>query len=558
MSTVASIVGALIAIGVLVVVHEFGHFLAAKLFKVGVPVFSVGMGPRIFGFWWRGTDYRLSALPIGGYVQLEGADPFGEEDFEGPAAPLENNFMHKPVWQRLIVLFAGPAANIVLPVLIFTLLFMGGYPEYRPELGMVSYDSPAWHAGLRDGDVVLAVDDLKVRSWRDLERMLAKRAGSAVELSVERGGEALVVSLPEGVIERRAVNVISAESLGIEAGRRSARIGVAHPESPAAKAGLQTFDGITKVQGSKVDGWAGLIHALDPLDQAEIHYVRADLETGERSEGVVTLSRSQWSPDPEDPWSNPWGFAPADLYAGAVMEGRPADEAGVVPGDRLFAIDGVPVRDFLHLKSLIAVSAVDRIDRSAGTRPITLTLMREGQRLDRAFTPVLIDDTTVDGTRYTPIIGVTIVSDARLLPERVLRRYNPITALGLGVERTWEAAENVFTALGSLIRGRTNPAKMVGGPLAIFAVTGQSLMMGIHAYAGTVAAISVSLAIVNLLPVPALDGGQITVFLIEWIRGRPLSAELRVRIQMFGVLILFALIILVTISDIFNVFFPEV
>jgi regulator of sigma E protease len=245
------------------------------------------------------------------------------------------------------------------------------------------------------------------------------------------------------------------------------------------------------------------------------------------------------------------------VFVGTLIEGQPAMVAGMKTGDRMYAVDGEPVHDFLHLKSLVARSLIDPLDFSAGTRPLTLRIVRDGAPLDLEFSPKLIDDTTVYGTRYTTLLGVYLVPDARVFPERELRYYGPIQAFGMGLQRTYEAVETVLTALDSMLRIRTDPSKMMGGPLAIFSVTGQSLMLGVHAYAGTIAAISVSLAIVNLLPVPALDGGQITVYLIEWIRGRPLSAEVRIRIQMVGVLILFALIVLVTISDVRKLLFPE-
>ncbi|MBW1879720.1 MAG: site-2 protease family protein, partial [Deltaproteobacteria bacterium] len=133
------ILAGLVMLSVLVIIHEFGHFVVARLFRVGVPVFSVGMGPRVGGFRWKGTDYRLSALPIGGYVQLAGADPFGEEDPDAYVDPAED-FMQKPVWQRFLVMLAGPAANLALPLLILSAILMAG--EQRPDtvIGMVLPD----------------------------------------------------------------------------------------------------------------------------------------------------------------------------------------------------------------------------------------------------------------------------------------------------------------------------------------------------------------------------------------------------------------------------------
>ena len=153
----SSLLAGLVAIGILVVLHEFGHFLFAKLFGVGVPVFSVGMGPRLFGFHFRGTDYRISALPLGGYVRMSGADPFGEEDPDEVVAP-EEDFMRKPIWQRLLIMFAGPLFNLAFPFVVFTIVLMLGEPRSVSEIGLVLEDTPAFDAGLREGDHVVAVD----------------------------------------------------------------------------------------------------------------------------------------------------------------------------------------------------------------------------------------------------------------------------------------------------------------------------------------------------------------------------------------------------------------
>jgi regulator of sigma E protease len=548
MSWVLGALGAILAIFVLVVVHEFGHFLAAKLFGVGVPVFSVGMGPRIGGWAWRGTDYRLSALPIGGYVQMSGADPFGEEDFEALPIDPAQDFMRKPVWQRLIILVAGPAANIILPICIFTLLFMGGYPEYPAQLGVVSFDSPAWHAGLRQGDRVVTVDDTRIQSWKDFENALSMRAGAEVRLVVERQEGQTEVVLPAGAFVRRMRGLIDSDSLGISVGRPSSRVGVADPASPAGVAGIETFDAITQVNGRSVLAFDDLLAALSEAPTHRVKVVRA--RTGQpRAELDLTLTADERYPD--------WGLVPADLFVGEVMEGKPAQEAGVQVGDRLLEVNGAPIQDFGSLRRLVSDAAADREDRRAGTRLVQLTIEREGQRLERTLVPVLIDDSTIDGARYRAIIGIGALPDARVYPERTIRYYGPIEALTKGVDSTWRAVVNVVTTLNAMVRGKTNPLSATGGPVAILSVTGQSLLLGIHAYAGTIAQISVSLAIVNLLPVPALDGGQIVVYLVEWIRGRPLSPALRVRIQMIGVLILFSLIIVVTVSDVYKLFFPE-
>ncbi|MFT7520238.1 MAG: regulator of sigma E protease, partial [Kiritimatiellia bacterium] len=161
------VLGGSIALLVLVIVHEFGHFLMAKILGIGVPVFSFGFGPRLFGFKFKGTDYRFSLIPAGGYVQIEGADIFGEESFEGVSrVDPSKNFMKRPVWQRLLVMLAGPVANLVLPAVVFTGIYLVGLPEIESIVHGVDYEGVAWQAGLRPEDRVVSVNGTPVRFWK--------------------------------------------------------------------------------------------------------------------------------------------------------------------------------------------------------------------------------------------------------------------------------------------------------------------------------------------------------------------------------------------------------
>jgi regulator of sigma E protease len=540
--------GAGLAIVVLVVVHEFGHFVAAKIFGIGVPVFSIGMGPRLFGFRWGETDYRVSAVPVGGYVRLYGADPFGEEDFESERLDVRRDFMKRPVWQRLVVLFAGPAANLVLPIVLFSALFIIGYPEYPTTFGFVSYDSPAARVGLKSGDRIVAVGDVPVASWRELNWTLAPWHDRAVTLTVDRAGQTLTVEVPANTFHRVAGMVVDHEMFGVDPGLRSSQIGVGGPGSPAYEAGLRTFDAIVGVDGRAIDTWDELTSALATEGPHRVDYVRADEKKG-RTEGSLTLQATDWAPRAEDPFPNPYGLAPVDVFAYDFTSGSPAKIAGIKVGDRLYMVNGQPVHDFLQFRSLVWELGVDPADPTA-MREVTLTMLRDGNLVERTFQPQTTTKTTIYGSVTRPLLGLKSAREGYLSPERVLKSYAPHEAVMLGWTQTGQAASSVLTALESLVLVRSNPGDVVGGPVQIFAVTGRSLMLGVHAYASTIASISVSLAIVNLLPVPALDGGQIVVYALEWVRGRPLSAELRMRIQMVGVLVLFALIVLVTVKDV--------
>ncbi|MFK7929811.1 MAG: RIP metalloprotease RseP [Myxococcota bacterium] len=553
-------VGAVGAIFVLVVVHEFGHFLAAKFFGVGVPTFSVGMGPRLFGIRFKGTDYRISAVPVGGYCRMSGADPFGEEDFDGVSVPPEEDFMQKPVWQRLIIMLAGPFANLVLPVVLFASLYMIGVPEAKLLVGQVSHDSAAWNAGLRVGDLITEVDGEAMPATGPFIDALHERVGTALTLTIERDGQSSQIDLPAGAYDLETPSVIDLSSMGMSFLRTSTRFGIDDPKSPAAIAGLRTYDGVLAVDGTDVETWQEMEAALTPGVAHTIRYVRGDQETGDRIDGEVELAPdASWTPRNADPLTNAFGLVPAEVFIGSVIEDMPAIRAGLQPEDRLYAINGTPVHDFSHLVALVGESVVP-VDGGGEpeTRSLTVEIVRDGALQALSMKPEATDSPSVYGTRWRPLIGVKAPPQVALAPPRITVQYDPISATILGFDRTKKAIVDTLTALDSLVRVRLDPRDAVGGPVAIFSVTGRSLMMGFHAFAGTIAVISVSLAIVNLLPVPALDGGQIVVFLFEWIRGRPLSAEVRMRIQMVGVVVLFTLIILVTANDIGRLIFPSI
>lgn len=550
-------VGAGTAIAVLVVVHEFGHFIVAKLFGVGVPTFSIGMGPRILGFRLGETDYRLSVLPIGGYVQMSGADPYGEEEFGTEPVPPEKDFMKKPVWQRLLILLAGPVANLILPVLLFSVVFMSGWPTRVPVFGQVEYESLAYQAGIRIGDRVVAVNDDPIGTSAEFVDALAAHAANGVNLTIERGDNTVEVALGPEAIRLESTSGVDLEHLGAVFRWRSTRFGIDDAESPAAKAGLRSFDLIREVDGTAVNTWEELQAALTPDVAHTVRYARRE-QGAEAQEGTVTLAPNEaWSPRADDAAVNAFGMVPAELYIGELITDFPAGKAGIKPEDRVYAINGTPVRDFRQIGWLVHPSQ-EPITAETVPQPVTVDLVRDGARFSTQLTPKIDDQPGIFGTKYRMLIGFQRVSTATWAGEPTVVRYDPLTATIKAVRQTRVVIIDTATALGNIFRGKLNPRDSLGGPVAIFTVAGRSFMAGFQSFAMMIGAISVSLGLINLLPVPALDGGQIVVYLTEWVRGRPLSAALRMRIQMIGVIVLFSLIILVTANDIGRLLFPGV
>ncbi len=560
MDFLLSAVAGLFLIGFLVVIHEFGHYVAARVFGVGVPVFSVGMGPRIAGVRFGDTDWRLSALPVGGYVQLAGADPFGEEDADSDIPP-DQDFMRKPVWQRLIIMAAGPAVNLALPFFIFTVLLMLGRPDVAAVVGSVLPGTPAAEAGLAAGDTLLRVNGSDVVVWPDVEAVLAASDADAPLALDVRGADGVerVVEVAAAALPRTPAGEADLNGFGLtvtRAGgvyrmpvRLSSRIGLATPDSPAGRAGLRTGDGIVAVDGAEVLDFEGLLGALHG-ERHEVTWVRAqqrDNGSQERVEGTAVLEAALDAPlaDPANsPLANRWGLLPAMLFVNEVGEGTPAAAAGIEPGDRFVSANGAVVLSFDHFIDLVGAT----VQGGGAPGPLELSLVRDGVLRTLTLTP---ERKVVDGEAHArPIIGVASFAETFRGVGVASKRYGPIEAAVRGSGEAWGAVERTGALLANIFTGHASASSNLGGPVAIFDAAAQAASLGFFAYAGMIAMVSVSLGVANLLPIPALDGGQILFYTVELVRGEPLSLEVRERFQMVGVMALMLLMLLVTVKDI--------
>jgi regulator of sigma E protease len=563
MSLLATILAGLVMLGVLVVVHEFGHFIVAKLFKVGVPVFSVGMGPRVFGFHWRGTDYRLSMLPVGGYVKMSGADPFGEEDPDAYVDP-DEDFMRKPVWQRLLVMLAGPGFNLALPVVLFTILAMSGEPQAGPVVGSVYAGSRAAELGVMPGDVITEANGMPVEVWADIYPAMdaAYESGGTLDLELERDGKTYEASFP---MKRTTLRY---DVFGIDDKRISSRIGIDDPTSPAWKAGLRTGDAILAVDGNEVADWYAMRLAIDQGEKHELTVARIVEKDGakEMVEEKITLAADPtWAPREGETWPDRYGILPVMLFVGTVPDAdAPAAKAGVKPEDRFVAVDGVPVRSWAELLGLVG-STVPQVDDesaapsmgcsgsteepSVSPRELELTLRRNGELLVLKFAPELKREVDLE-VRYRPIMGITQYPSATVDAEEVSKRYSFFEAVPRAFEHTWITGVRTVSILAALVTQERSIGESLGGPIEIFRIAAKGVELGPWYFVRLIGTISISLGIFNLLPVPVLDGGQILFYSIEGIRGRPLSLAIREKLQMAGVLALVALMLIVAVLDV--------
>ncbi len=439
-----TILAAVIVLGVLIFVHELGHFLVAKRSGVGVLKFSLGFGPKLVGVKRGETEYLLSAIPLGGYVKMIGEDP-GDESAE--AADPQRSFAKKPVGTRSLIILAGPLSNLLMPILIFWGIFtFVGQPFFLPIIGSPEAGSVAASAGLVAGDRIQSVNGEPIQRWEQLESALRDSRGQALKLVVERNGQKQEVSL-----------------------------------EPRAVKGRDLF-------GQDVENWDLGLH---PLVSSKI---------------------------------------------GQVIPGQPAQAAGLKAGDRVVAISGQSVTEWDQMAKAIHASP---------GRPIQLTIDRQGQQLMIEVTPKPSKQAGPTGETEVGLIGIGPA------PESEYRRLDPVTAFGAGIRKTADLSALVVTGFVKLIQAKISP-KTIGGPILIAQMAGEVAQRGLVDLLSFTALLSINLAILNLLPIPILDGGHLLFSAIEWLRGQPVSLRKREIAQQVGMVLLAALMVFAFYNDIFR------
>ena len=431
-----SILAFLFVLGVLIFVHELGHYLMAKRLGIRVLTFSLGFGPKVLRFQRGDTEYCISAIPLGGYVKMAGENP-DESRNGGP-----EEFLSRSKWDRFLVLIMGPTMNIVLAVVVLAgVLYQGAevpaYETQPPVVGSVVAESPAEAAGIRRGDKVLTVAGSPVDTWEDFFMAVLPKADLEISMEVLRDGERVSLQV-----------------------------------TPAAQTRFQIGD-------------IGVL--------PEMHY-----------------------------------------FVRAVTPGQPADRAGLRPGDVILEINGGKVG---HDNPLVPI-----INRSAGV-PLDLTLRREGGTVKVSVTPEKRGD--------VGLIGIQ-------LSDYELRTFEPgaIQALGLSVQRNFEGSVLILKTLWGLFTRETSPRQLMG-PVAIAQLSGDAAQVGWTALFTLMATISLNLGLLNLLPIPVLDGGHIFIMGLEGLVRRDFSIRVKEKILFAGFIVLMLLMVTVIYNDLTRIQFIE-
>lgn len=457
-----TLVAVAVILGGLILVHELGHFWAAKAVDIEVPRFSIGLGPKMVGIQRGETEYVISWLPLGGYVKMAGMDEEEAlEGLEGEASPedrepSDRDFDAKPVWARGLVLSAGVGMNFLFAVVAFGLISAtwGIAPEREPRIGSVAEEELPPEAlalgRLEPGTLVTAVNGDAVDSFDDLRMSLATASAGPATLGLE-DGRTVAFRVPDD-----------------EEGRN------------------------------------GLASALGP-----------------------------------------GGTEPVEPIIGEVLEDSPADSAGLRAGDLVLTLDGRPVESWQAFAA--------GVERRPG-EDVTLEVLRDSTRRSLVVRPevnVLASDR--DTLRYGRV-GVRAERDAL---EAALagtgRRLGPLAAVAYGVDRTWEWTVRTLEIVGRMVTGSMSTGNLAG-PVRIAEMSGDVARMGPVAFLNFMAILSVNLAILNLLPIPVLDGGQLMFLGIEAVRGRAVSTETRIRWAQVGVVLVAALMLWAIGNDLLHIF----
>lgn len=551
---------ALVALlGILVFVHEMGHFLVAKYFGVRVEVFSLGFGKKLFKRKYGDTEYCLSLIPLGGYVKMFGDDPSADV----PENMKQVSFLHKPVGQRIWIVLAGPLMNLFFAVLLFTLIAVVGEEMPKPVAGDINPSSEAGKAGFESGDLIQTINGIPVKTWDEFKKSLNSIGEGNARVTVQRfiNKEVEEFSAPTKMIPND--NVLSSDLMvssveGLSPMARSSAVALRDLESIATKNGFQTGDYIVDVNGIAVTRWYELIHQIGSVDanatelSITFERIKGEKDSGPRTQVILPIPSNipkdmAGMPMPVDARGesilNALGLERPELHLQDISKGSAAEKAGLKKGDRLLSLNGETLFEWTDL-----VTRVKKFQE--GDPALKLKVRREGKELDVQLTPTLIETTSATGhSDKTWAIGVyTSLSYAG--PQTFVdQTYSPIEAVRRGATDTVEWTRNTVLSFLRLLQNRVS-AKSIGGPIMIGQIASRTIEVGISPFLKIMAIISINLFVMNLLPVPVLDGGHLLFYTIEALRGSPLSMRKMEVAQQVGLVLLMSLMVFALFNDV--------
>ncbi|MBN2530608.1 MAG: site-2 protease family protein [Deltaproteobacteria bacterium] len=577
MSVFTGIFYFLILVGILIFIHEGGHFIFAKLFGVRVHVFSLGMGPRLLGFKKGDTDYRISAVPIGGYVRMLGEDP-GEETNAGE---MNSSIQGIAPWKKIIIYAAGPAMNLIFPLFLYFFLALGQDVLPPAEIGVVIENSPAEKAGLQSGDKVMAINGSPVFSFNHMVELIQARPNQRIQLTIDRAGKYETVPItPEAKIgPKYSIPFLrhiedTKGQIGIIGVYPNSTVSV-QPDIPGAPAELKTFDRILSINGRKVERLNDIAQVFKETkgQTVTIKFLRAkdELPTilfpNAKESATIDLAKqpSVFESKPrQTKFTVPArfeqlgdiGINSAESFVLNVTKGGPAERIGLQRGDELVAVDGKKKNTWDIMSTLFAIN-----QQGTDTETHELTWRRDGRLYTAEYKADFVaagtkKDLGVEDDLIEPGFHVRPFSQEwfGITPEPLPNLHAVEYGLYMAVSQTLFWSEVIIDVLKSVATGNISP-KAFSGPIGIGHAAAQVGQEGPSAFFGFMGFVSLNLGLMNLLlPIPILDGGRLLLIVTEVVMRRRLSSKTQERMMVTGAIMTIMLMVWAVIMDIARLF----
>jgi regulator of sigma E protease len=550
------IIAMLIMLGSLILFHELGHYLVGRWCGVAIEKFAIGFGHRIAAFRRGQTDYLIGWIPLGGYVKFYGS--YRNEDV--PDSVTGTLFWQAPVWKRALIVVAGPVANFLLAFVILWAMVMHGIEHPPAQVGDVIEGGRAQQAGILPGDRFLEVDGRKVKGWSDIERLFQKSPDRPLKIVVDREGTVLEKEVtPEAVTGRSIFGSTSKIGrVGVALGYPSAVVTMLSPDSVLSKDGLVTGDRVEAWfddQGveHRIHGLHETFHLFSQWSRSGVKSVKVSVrpisivedEAGKLKEKVtadarlVQLNVSRWpsiGSESDRAYAQTLGAVDSHLTVGFP---RGVTKEVLRPGDRIVAWDGSKIKNIFGLQEVM---------ENWRKPDVTLDLIRDFKPLTVNVGLKPIELQLPEGAVTAYVLDVGMLGQTALPDPVINREANPYKAALVAIDEGYTQTSMMVTSLWMIISG-SMPVKALGGPVMIAKVAGDSAKAGWMAFFASMAVISINLGLVNLFPIPVLDGGQLLLLAAEGVKRAPIEESTIENFQKIGFVIVMSLVILALYND---------